>query len=71
MGSKYTKGQTKAMAKYMQDKHTFRVVVTNEKADQYRAAAEAAGKSINQFIIDCIEKTFKESYRNVQSRLTS
>ena len=70
MGSKYTKDQAKATAKYMQDKHTFRVIVTNKKAAQYRAA-EAAGKSINQFIIDCIEKTFKESYRNVQSRLTS
>lgn len=57
MGSKYTPGQAKATANYMKDKHTIRVVVTKEKAAEYKAAAKAKGfGSLNQFIIDCIEK---------------
>lgn len=58
MGKKYTEGQAKATAKYMEDKHTIRVVVTKEKAEQYKAAADAKGfASLNQFVIDCIEKS--------------
>lgn len=57
MGSKYTEGQKNATAKYMADKHTIRVVVTKEKANEYKAAAESKGfSSLNQFIIHCIEK---------------
>lgn len=56
MGAKYTKGQAKATARYMESRHTFKVIVTNEQAQRYKEAAEAAGKSMNQFIIDCIEK---------------
>lgn len=56
MGRKYTEGQKEATARYMADKHTIRVVVTKEKAAEYKKAAEEAGKSLNQFIIDCIEK---------------
>ena len=55
MGKIYTQAQAKATANYMQDKHTIRVVVPREKADQYKALAKNAGKSLNQFIIDCIE----------------
>ena len=56
MGSKYTPGQAKATAKYMEDKHTIRVVVSKDKAEEYKKLAASAGKSLNQFIIDCIEK---------------
>lgn len=56
MGSRYTEGQKKATANYMKDKHTIRVVVPKEKAEEYKKAAEAEGKSLNQFIIDRIEK---------------
>ena len=57
MGAKYTERQAAATAKYMQDKHTIRVVVSKEKADEYKAMAEAKGfSSLNQFIIHCIEK---------------
>lgn len=57
MGAKYTEGQKNATANYMKDKHTIRVVVTNEKAAEYKQAAEQKGfSSLNQFIIDCIEK---------------
>lgn len=56
MGSKYTEAQANATANYMADKHTIRVVVTKEKADEYKKAASAEGKSLNKFVIDCIEK---------------
>lgn len=56
MATKYNESRAKATAKYMQDKHTIRVVVTKEKADKYKQMAAAQGKSLNQFIIDCVEK---------------
>lgn len=59
MGKIYTQAQAKATAHYMQDKRTIRVVVTKEKADQYKGLASDAGKSLNQFIIDCIEKALE------------
>ena len=56
MGKKYTEAQKKATAKFMADKHTIRVVVTKNKAEEYKTKAEAEGKSLNQYIIDCIER---------------
>ena len=56
MGAKYTESQKKATAKFMEDKHVIRVVVKKNKADEYKAKAEAEGKSLNQYIIDCIER---------------
>ena len=44
-----------ATEKYMKDKHTIRVVVTKEKADEYKKMAESEGKSLTQFIVDKIE----------------
>lgn len=40
MGAKYTESQAKASAKYMKDKHTFRLVVTNERKEIIKAHAE-------------------------------
>lgn len=56
MGKKYTKAQAAATIKYMQDKHIIKVTVPKEKANEYKKVASAAGKSLNKFIIDCIEK---------------
>lgn len=57
MGAKYTEGQKRATANYMEDKHTIRVVVTKEEADRYKKTAEERGyPSLNKFIIDCIKK---------------
>lgn len=56
MGAKYTESQARASREYMKDKHTIRVVVTVEKANEYKSVAESKGKSLNKFIIDCIEK---------------
>ena len=57
MGSKYTEAQKRATANYMEDKHTIRVVVTKEEADNYKKVAKERGyTSLNKFIIDCIKK---------------
>lgn len=55
MRGKYSESQRLATEKYMQDKHTIRVVVTKDKADEYKGLAAKAGKSLNQYIIDILE----------------
>lgn len=52
----YTKSRAKCNAEYLQKLDEIKVRVPKGKKDEYRAAAESAGKSLNQFIIDCIEK---------------
>ncbi|MGN0354505.1 MAG: hypothetical protein ACI4EI_05465 [Muricoprocola sp.] len=47
--------QAKATANYMKDRHTIRVVVKKEKAEEYKQKAKSKGKSLNQYIIDLIE----------------
>ena len=64
MGRKYTESQAKATANYMSGKHTIRVVVPKEDAERYKAAAKKEGKSLNRYIIDCIEER-KNSHLHV------
>lgn len=69
MGSKYTKAQKTASDAYMQDKHTIRVVVTDEKAQQYKDAAQKEGKSLNRFMVDCAEEHLAGvSFSNAEER---
>ena len=56
MGAKYTESQRKATETYMKDKHQLRVFVPKEDAVRYKEYARAQGKSLNKFIIECIEK---------------
>lgn len=56
MGAKYTEGQARASAKYMADKHQVRLIVPEADFERYKAEAERQGLSINQFVINCIEK---------------
>ena len=54
---KTTKAAQKAVNKYISNKYDrVNLTMPKGKKDEYRTAAEAAGKSLNQFIIDCIEK---------------
>lgn len=48
--------QLKATQKYMAKRHSIRVIVPKEKAEEYKLAAKNAGKSLSQFVIDCVEK---------------
>lgn len=56
MAKKYYKSQEKATAKYMENRHTFRVVVTNDRRDIIKAHAERFDNgSVNAFINRAID----------------
>ena len=63
MGAKYTAGQIKATEKYMQDKHVIKLVVTKEKAQQYKQIAQMRGQSLNRFVIECIEEHLRRDVK--------
>lgn len=60
MGAKYTEGQKNATARYMADRTMMRIVVTKTTAERYKQEAKNRGKSLNQFVIDCIEEALKK-----------
>lgn len=45
--------------KYLGNLDEIKIRVPKGKKEEYRKVAEAQGKSLNQFIIDCIEKGLK------------
>ncbi len=45
--------------KYLATLDEIRIRIPKGKKDEYKQMAEEAGKSLNQFIIDCIEETKK------------
>lgn len=52
----YTKARKECNERYLQKQDEIKIRVPKGKKDEYRAAAEACGKSLNKFIVDCIEK---------------
>ena len=60
MGAKYTESQAKAAAKYMQDRHTFRLVVTNERKEAIKSHAEKYyNGNVTAFINKAIDHMIK------------
>ena len=58
-GDPMTKGyeqRKEANKKYLATLDEIRIRVPKGKKEEYKQMAEAAGKSLNQFIVDCIEK---------------
>ena len=56
MGSKYTEAQKAASLKYLKEKtDSIQIRTPKGTKDVWRAAAEAEGKSLQQFIIDAVE----------------
>ena len=54
-----TKGyeqRKEANKKYLATLDEIRIRVPKGKKDEYKAKADAEGKSLNQYIIDCIER---------------
>lgn len=51
----YTKTRAKCNAEYLQKLDEIKIRVPKGNKDRFKSAAKAAGKSMNQFIIDCIE----------------
>ena len=54
--TKHYEQRKKANAAYLAKFDEIKVRVPNGKKEEYRQRAEAAGKSLNQYIVDCIEK---------------
>ena len=58
----YTEAQKKASIKYMNEKtDDIRLRVPKGLKEKYKKAAEMRGKSMTQFVIDCVEKELENS----------
>ena len=62
MGSKYTEAQKKASLRYMQEKtDDIRIRAPKGTKERWRAAAEAAGMSLNQFVLKTINEKIEQN----------
>ena len=53
----YSESQKRASRKYNESNYDrLYITVPKGKKDEYKAKADAEGKSLNQYIIDCIER---------------
>ena len=53
----YSESQKRASRKYNENNYDrLFITVPKGKKDEYKAKAESEGKSLNQYIIDCIER---------------
>ncbi len=55
MGAKYNDAQKRATKQYMKKHEQIKITVPEGKRAEYQAKADAAGKSLTQFIIDLLE----------------
>ena len=61
MGDKYTDAQKKASIKYLKEKtDSIQIRTAKGTKDRWRAAAEERSKSLNQLIVDAVEKEIAE-----------
>lgn len=52
----YSQAQNRATQKYVKENYDrFQITCRKGKKDQYKALAEGAGKSLNQYILDLLE----------------
>ena len=62
MGSKYTEAQKKASLRYMQEKtDDIRIRAPKGTKEHWTAAAEAAGMSLNQYVIKTINEKIEQN----------
>lgn len=59
--TKYSPAQKRAIDNYRKTIDTIRITVPKGRKAAYQAAANAAGKSLNAFVVDCIEKALTAS----------
>ncbi len=61
MGGKYTESQKKASIKYLQEKtDDIRIRVPKGTKERWKEEAEKRDKSLNQLIVDSVEKEIKD-----------
>jgi uncharacterized protein (DUF1778 family) len=57
VGSKYTEAQKRASIKYLKEStDDIRIRTKKGTKDRWKEAAAKEGKSLSQFIIDCVEQ---------------
>lgn len=56
MGAKYTVAQAYSSKKYLTNFDEIKIRIPKGDKDKYKQVAAEQDKSLNQFIIDCIEK---------------
>ena len=57
MGGNYTEAQKRASIKYLKENtDDIRIRVPKGTKEVWKATATKSGKSLNQYIIDCVEK---------------
>ncbi len=57
----YSQAQNKATQKYVKENYDrIQITCRKGKKEQYKALAEGAGKSLNQYILDLLEAEFGE-----------
>lgn len=62
MGGKYTEAQKSATLKYLKEStDELKIRMPKGKKQEYREAADKAGLSLNQFVIDAIEEKISRS----------
>lgn len=61
MGAKYTQAQAQASKKYHDKLEEIKLRVAPGKKAEYQNRAKEQGKSLNQYIIDCMEKEAKNA----------
>ena len=60
--TRYTAAQKKSAEKYLHEKvEDIRIRVPKGQKDVIKAFAESHGKSLNQFIVDCIAKEMEKT----------
>ena len=61
MANKYTEAQNKATQKYIKNNYDqISIRIPKGKREIYKAHAEAQGKSLNQLIVDLLDKDMNE-----------
>lgn len=61
MGDKYTDAQKKASIKYLKEKtDSIQIRTPKGTKERWRDAADARGKSLNQFIVDTVESEIEK-----------
>lgn len=60
MARRYTQAQNKATQKYILNNYDeIKVRIPKGEKEKYKAIAAANGKSLNQFVIECMETNIK------------
>lgn len=61
MGGKYTEAQAIATKKYLKNIGEYKIRVSKEKKEKYMEFAKSHGKSLNELIIELLDKEMNEN----------